>query len=359
MERDIDNGIILSESDSDSSEELIKVRNPLDEAGKQIIRKRRAAFRRKAKREFRKRIAESRYLKRRKSKRIAKIQRDCPDIGKTMEKYVKKCGVGASAWRRTGVLTFDGNTHVGQKVTFKRIKEHLKEKYDRTFGYGTVVELCVARNKGRKSAARYKGLPQVTNKQARKGFTARYNPDNHWSSALYAGLDKLQYSDNSNIMNLGRDDQAGFRLDTMSTHKQHASLGLKNDLPLTTRSDYVNRYPIVLQTTSYNFPATETTVEICAGVVKAQKLYNKNPAQHFADLKMLEGKPEKNPAFPNPLTGEDKEIECVRVDGRADEGPLHEEVQYWWLGRHLDKGSRATLVTIRSSGSGYGNRVEL
>ena len=141
MERDIDNGIILSESDSDSSEELIKVRNPLDEAGKQIIRKRRAAFRRKAKREFGKSIAESRYLKRRKSKRIAKIQRDCPAIGKTIEKYAKKCGVGASAWRRTGALTFDGNTHVGKKVTFKRIKEHLEEKYDRTFGYGTVVEL--------------------------------------------------------------------------------------------------------------------------------------------------------------------------------------------------------------------------
>lgn len=145
----------------------------------------------------------------------------------------------------------------------------------------------------------------------------------------------------------------------MSTHKQHASLCLKNDLPLTTRTDYVNRYPSVLQTTSYNFPATKTTGEVCAGVVKAQKLYNKNPAQHFADLKMLEDKPEIKPAFLNPLTGEDKEIECVRVDGGGDEGPLHEEVQYWWSKRHLEKGSRATLVTTRSSGSSYRNRVEL
>lgn len=85
MERDIDNGIIVSEYDSDSPEELNKVRNPLDEAGKQIIRKKRAAIRRKEKREFRKRIADSHYLKRRKSKRIGKIQRDCPDIGKTIE----------------------------------------------------------------------------------------------------------------------------------------------------------------------------------------------------------------------------------------------------------------------------------
>ena len=59
MERDIDNTIIVSEYDSDSPKELIKVRNPLDETGKQIIRKKRAAMRRKEKREFMKCIADS------------------------------------------------------------------------------------------------------------------------------------------------------------------------------------------------------------------------------------------------------------------------------------------------------------
>ena len=145
--------------------------------------------------------------------------------------------MGADAWRRTGVLTFDGNTHVGKKVTIKRIQEHLQAKYNRTIGYGKVVELCVAQNNRRKSAAGFKGLAQVTNRRARKGFTAKYNPDDHWSSALYAELDKLQYMDGSNIMNLGRNDQDGFRLDAMSTHKQHPSLCLKNELPLTTRTD--------------------------------------------------------------------------------------------------------------------------
>lgn len=54
-------------------------------------------------------------LEEKKEQKDWKIQRDCPDIGKTTEEYVKKCGVGADAWRRTGVLTFDGNTHVGKK----------------------------------------------------------------------------------------------------------------------------------------------------------------------------------------------------------------------------------------------------
>ena len=89
------------------------------------------------------------------------------------------------------------------------------------------MQLCCARNKRRRSAARYHGLANVVSKQARKGFTIRYNPDTHWSSALYAALDKIQYRSGENIMNVGRDDQAGFRLDTMATHKLRATLCVK------------------------------------------------------------------------------------------------------------------------------------
>jgi hypothetical protein len=73
--------------------------------------------------------------------------KDCPGIGKTIEEFVKDSGVGADAWRHTGILTFDGNRKVGKKATFKRIKEYLEQVYKRSFAYGTVVQLCVARNK--------------------------------------------------------------------------------------------------------------------------------------------------------------------------------------------------------------------
>ena len=86
-------------------------------------------------------------------------------------------------------------------------------------------------------------------------------------------------------MNVGRDDQAGFGLDTLSRNKQFRMLTLKDHIS-TTRTDYMNLYPSVLQTTSYNFPSTETTNEICGGVVKTKKLFNKNPAQHYADMLM-------------------------------------------------------------------------
>ena len=150
---------------------------------------------------------------------------------------------------------------MGKKVTFRRIQDHLQAKYKRKFGYGTAVQLCVPRNKRRKSAARYKGLAQVTHRRARKGFTLKYNPDAHWSAALYQGLDDIQYRDGRHIMIVGRDDQAGFRLDTMTTSKQNATLCYKDNLPLTTRTDYVNQYRSVLQTTCYNFTLQKLRVK--------------------------------------------------------------------------------------------------
>ena len=145
----------------------------------------------------------------------------------------------------------------------------------------------------------------------------------------------------------------------MATHKLHASLCVKGSEHKTTRTDYVNKYPSNLQTSSYNFPSTKTTGEICAGVVKAPLLYGKNAAQHFADLQMLEQQEEVQVAFINPETGKRKEIECVRVDGSYDEGPSHIEVQYWWTVRHLNTKSRMLLVTSRNSGASFRNRVEL
>lgn len=63
--------------------------------------------------------------------------------------------------------------------------------------------------------------------------------------------------------------------------------------------------------------------------------------------------------FLNPLTSCPKKFECVRVDGASDEGPSHDEVKFWWAARHLEHGRLVTLVSSRSSGCSYLNRVEL
>ena len=267
-------------------------------------------------------IAEVIFLRRKRGKNVGKILKECPGIGSTIESYVKNAGVGADRWRRTGILTFDGNMKVVQKSNFSTIKEHLEQVYQRKFGQGTVVQLCVARNKSRLSANRYKGLAKVTCRRARKGFAIRYNPDKDWSSALYRALDALQLKDGTDIIHINRDDQAGFRLDTLATQNKQATLCIQDSVPLTTKNDYANKYPSTLQTTSCNFCSADTTAEICAGIVKAIPLHQKNPAQHVHDLNVIETYSEVKPAFFNHITGERKSKVSIRVDdGGHDEGP--------------------------------------
>ena len=160
-------------------------------------------------------------------------------------------------------------------------------------------------------------------------------------------------------MNLNRDDASGFRLDTLSTHRLHRTPVVHGKETVTTYTDYVNSYPSLLQTTSYHFSATKTTGVICTGVVKGAGVFEKNATQHAADLSMLQTSEGICPAFNNPVTGESKEIECIRVDGATDEGPSHLEIQYWWTLRHIQRPTIATLVTARNSGASHLNRVEL
>ena len=209
------------------------------------------------------------------------------------------------------------------------------------------------------SASCYKGVAQVTGRRSRKGFEIKYNPDHHWSAAFYRGLTNLQFTDGKDIMNLNRDDAPGFCLDTLSTHHLHRTPVVKGHDILTTHTDYVNSYPSILQTTCYNFTSTKSTGELCAGVVKAAGIFEKNPAQHYADFEMLQKMNELQPAFVNADSNTKKRIECIRVDGAADEGPSHVEVQFWWCKRHLEYPTHVTFVIARNSGASYMNRVEL
>lgn len=349
------NGDVVTDSESDDPDCYIRF-DPKSEQGKIVILKKRAAIKR-ARRLRAKMIAEKRFLCNKTSKRVSKLLQDCPDIGKEIETYVQDCNIGADAWRRTGVLTFNGNVNLKEKVTYERIRRHLVEVYNRQISFGTVVELCVARNKRRRSAKRYRGIAHVTTRRARKGFTLKFNPDSHWSAAFYKGLNMLQYVDGTNALIINRDDSSGFRMDTLTTCKQHASPVVEGREILTTRTDYVNKYPSIIQTTSYNFTGTTTTQERCIGVVKAGPLHHKNPAQHAADLELLQGKDELSSVLFTKSCP--KPIDCIRVDGASDEGPSHVEVQFWWTFWHILHKKVATLVTTRSSGSSYLNRVEL
>jgi len=56
---------------------------------------------------------------------------------------------------------------------------------------------------------------------------------------------------------------------------------------------------------------TATTSEVCVGVVKAATVHEKCPAQHVADLEMLESMDKLHPVFFKLLTNLPKSIECI------------------------------------------------
>ena len=197
------NGFVVTESESDDPQLIANLRNPLYESGRLLISKRQKLNQRKMRRLRVKAIAGQRFLSKRTSKRISKILAECNNIGKVIEDFVFEHSIGADAWCHMGVLTFDGNTCLPQKVTYERIRLHLQEVYKRHFSYGTVVQLCVARNKRRLSS-------KVTTRRARKGFTLKYNPDAHWSAAFYKGLNSIQLVDGQDMCLINRDNPAGY-----------------------------------------------------------------------------------------------------------------------------------------------------
>ena len=192
--------------------------------------------------------------------------------------------------------------------------------------------------------------------RARKCFSLKYNPEFKWSRSLYKLLNQLQ-SDGKHILLLNRDDQAGFKLDSTYTHKSQPALSIKpTAILITTRTDFTGKHTAQLQVTSYNFSKTTTSDEICIGVVKATGLHEKSPSQHSADLQSVELLEAVKKAFSE--NEQPKEVECIRVDGGADEGPGHHEVQLLWTERHVTRQTKVTLVSTRCSGDSYLNRVE-
>ena len=347
----VENETGLTDSESDDPEDWVGL-NLQSEKGKQVLLKQREIIKRMAKRKEAKEIAEMNLLKRKVPNRVGSILRRFPNIGKDIEEFVSSKRCGADSWRRTGVTTFDGNRKRGPKASFRSIQEHLQTKYDAKIGYGTIVQLCVVRNKRKLSSKRYKGVAKVTCRRARKGFNLKFNPDAHYSCAMYKILDKLQLTDGHDKLLLNRDDQAGFRLDTTYTHCQHKGL-YSEAQEVTTRTDFVNKYSSVLQTSSYLFMETLTNEERAAGLVKDHFSFKKNPSQHAADFKFLKATQE----FKDYVSG--KPVDCIRVDGATDERPSIQEVQFLWTEVHLVEEKICTCLTARNSGGSFLNRVEL
>lgn len=127
------NGEVVTDSDSDEC----------DDKSSKLIKEKKIKLRRKIRRLKAKAIAECRFLSRTISKKASTLIKEFPNIGEIVEDFVRDHNVGADSWRRTGVLTFDGNVHIKDKVTYSKIQKHLESKTCKQYSTPTVQGTAV------------------------------------------------------------------------------------------------------------------------------------------------------------------------------------------------------------------------
>ena len=111
---------ITSDSESDDPEEYAAINftgNLNDTVLRGLVQRKRNILKRTAKHLFHREIAERAILRRRVPPRASKLLKKYPNLGKDIDQFVRDNRVGADAWRRTGVATFDGNLKRGPRVT--------------------------------------------------------------------------------------------------------------------------------------------------------------------------------------------------------------------------------------------------
>ena len=127
------NGQIVSDVENEDPDQYLDLHDIVSERARLLVAKKRKERNRRFRYLRMKQLAERNFLSRQVSKKVTGILKECPNIGEEIEKFVQDCSIGADAWRRTGVLTFDGNTRIKSKVTYERIRQHLMELYNRSF----------------------------------------------------------------------------------------------------------------------------------------------------------------------------------------------------------------------------------
>ena len=89
------NGDIVTDSESDDANEVCQIKTPLDDSIKKLIQKKRKSIKLKASRLKAKHIAEQNFLQWKVSHGVKGIVKEFPDIGTTIEEFVKQNNVGA------------------------------------------------------------------------------------------------------------------------------------------------------------------------------------------------------------------------------------------------------------------------
>ena len=113
------NGDIVSDSEVEDAESYIGLSSISSAKTQWVLAKKRKPLARKVRREKAKALDSGKCFAHKVNKRMKTIVDKFPDIGQSIEEYVKECNVGADAWQCTGILIFHGNRRVKQKPMYR------------------------------------------------------------------------------------------------------------------------------------------------------------------------------------------------------------------------------------------------
>lgn len=91
------NGEIVTDTESDNPDDYVRISETTSEDVKALIRQ---TIQSRARRLRAKLVAQQRFLSSRISKKTSRISSECPDIGKTMEKFVEDHSVALTSGSR-------------------------------------------------------------------------------------------------------------------------------------------------------------------------------------------------------------------------------------------------------------------
>ena len=294
-----------------------------------------------------------------------------PDIGDKIEAICTDLQVGADASRRDGALTLN-SAHTRRKgsVGFTRIRIELQTRHSIELSSRALRDLCVARDRRHRCAARYKGIVNLKMRRSVKRI-GQANLDDHAQNATYRLLHYIRERTSfDNTLWLARDDHSMVRGNSSESTRQHATVTTTGEGASALKYDYMNPEisSSLYASTILVSGCADGGQERCLALTKAVKLAPSTPTQHMADFYSLQERArtdhELNSTFFTAV-GKVKPKVQLEVDGGGDENPTGRETRFLQTellmgGPMLIEEERRTQVgsITRHAGGSSQNKVE-
>lgn len=299
------------------------------------------------------------------------VLRKWPDVGDKIEAICEDLQVGADAKRRDGAITLNSAVNRGKGGTgFVRIRLELQKRYGIELSARALRDLCHARDRRMRCAARYKNVVNLKYRRSVKRI-GQENLDDHAQNAMYKVLHYIRDRTSfDSTLWFQRDDHSKVRGGSSESTRQHATVTCTGAGASALQKDYMDTELLstIYASSLLVSGCADGGAERCLAFVKAEKLAPSSPTQHYADFYSLQQQAredsELRPIFFT-AAGQVKPKVQLEVDGGHDENPTGRETRFLQTellmgGPFLENDQRRAQVgtSTREAGGSPMNKVE-